>query len=463
MNNAQREQQLALPPEQRDVVCVLGGRSGTSLVARQLNLLGVYLGAEENLMPANEANERGFWEHEKIVDINDAILARYDRAWPNNISLPDGWLDDGKVEDLREAALALVREEFANAPLWGWKDPRACVTMPFWRQVMPNMQFVLSFRNPVDTARSNAKTLTLMVKEENREWAEQHADQVYATGVENWLYFMRLMLDHTLGRPRMALLYEDVMDDLDLELRRIARFVGLDQAARDPKVLQAVREFRSDKLRHHNTTLEEVLAETRLPLVARSVFLSLRARVSLERESQRAVERGELDRHVEEALPLELLATIVAEGMQPFKQHEKPEPDLDPAVEAERKRHEHEQAQQRLAEHVRKIVVQHTPSDAQVVVVSHGDDRLVQLNGRSGGHFPQTPEGAYTGYHPADSASAIENLIACRQKGATFLLVPQPQFWWLDHYRELRDHLDGKHRCVTSDEHCILYELSTEE
>src|SRR5687767_8543069 len=195
MTNAQRQRQLGLPPEQRDVVCVLGGRSGTSLVARLLNLLGVYLGPDENLMPANEANERGFWEHRKIVDINDAILARYDCAWPNNIILPDGWLRDRKIADLRDAAFALVREEFEDAALWGWKDPRACVTMPFWRGVLPNMRFVLSFRNPVDTARSNAKTLTLLVKEEERAWAEQVADKVYATGVENWLYFIRLMLD----------------------------------------------------------------------------------------------------------------------------------------------------------------------------------------------------------------------------------------------------------------------------
>jgi hypothetical protein len=114
-----------------------------------------------------------------------------------------------------------------------------------------------------------------------------------------------------------------------------------------------------------------------------------------------------------------------------------------------------------LADHVRRIVVQHTPNDAQVVVVSHGDERLVQLNGRSGGHFPQTEDGSYTGYHPADSASAIANLVACQQKGATYLLVPQPQFWWLDHYRELREHLDAAHTRVTSDEHCILYQLSS--
>ena len=455
------ERQLRLPPEQRDVICVLGGRSGTSLVARLLNLLGVYLGPEEHLLAANSANERGFWEHQKIVEINNAILARFGCSWPGSIALPPGWADDAKIDDLRDAAIALIREEFSAAPLWGFKDPRACVTMPFWRKILPNMRFVLSFRNPIDTSRSNAQTLKLMVSPERQAWAEMMAGKVYASGVENWLFFLQLMLGHTAGRPRMALLYEDLMaDHWELDLRRMARFIGRPEAAHDEKVLAGLREFRSDKLRHHNTTLAEVLSEKRLPLVARSVFLSLRARVTLERQAQRAHERGESDGSIEDALPLEALAAVVEEGMRPPAPASKPP---DPQEEARRKQQEHERAQAQLAEHVRRIVVEHTPSEARVIVVSHGDERLVQFNGRCGGHFPQGEDGSYVGYHPADSAAAIENLLACRRRGASFLLLPRPQFWWLEHYRELREHLDAKHRKVAGDEHCILYQLAGEE
>lgn len=43
-------------------ICVLSvGRSGSSLAARAVNLLGVHLGVEEDLMPPSQQNERGFW------------------------------------------------------------------------------------------------------------------------------------------------------------------------------------------------------------------------------------------------------------------------------------------------------------------------------------------------------------------------------------------------------------------
>ena len=44
-------------------VCILGmGRSGTSLTARVLNLLGVDLGPESGFVERSEQNVTGYWE-----------------------------------------------------------------------------------------------------------------------------------------------------------------------------------------------------------------------------------------------------------------------------------------------------------------------------------------------------------------------------------------------------------------
>jgi len=52
-------------------------RSGTSVVARAMNLLGVSLGKPEHIMRAAEDNNaEGFWENQLITDLNDEILAR---------------------------------------------------------------------------------------------------------------------------------------------------------------------------------------------------------------------------------------------------------------------------------------------------------------------------------------------------------------------------------------------------
>jgi hypothetical protein len=52
-------------------ICILGmHRSGTSVTARAINLLGAYLGEEKDLMPHNPYNPEGFWERQDIYDLH---------------------------------------------------------------------------------------------------------------------------------------------------------------------------------------------------------------------------------------------------------------------------------------------------------------------------------------------------------------------------------------------------------
>src|SRR5205085_730238 len=86
-----------------------------------------------------------------------------------------------------------------------------------------------------------------------------------------------------------------------------------------------------------------------------------------------------------------------------------------------------------------------------VIVVSKGDDELLNLDGRIGWHFPQTEDGAYIGYHPADSVAAIAHLEALRAKGADYLLIPSPSLWWLEHYSGFKNHLEDHYRRVAGE------------
>lgn len=115
---------------------------------------------------------------------------------------------------------------------------------------------------------------------------------------------------------------------------------------------------------------------------------------------------------------------------------------------------------QRLAGQIRAVVRRIVPQGATIIVVSKGDDELLKLDGRQGWHFPQTEDGVYVGYHPADSAAAIKHLEELRGRGGEYLLFPQPAFWWLDYYLDFRNHLDKRYSCIWRDERCIIYELS---
>jgi hypothetical protein len=109
---------------------------------------------------------------------------------------------------------------------------------------------------------------------------------------------------------------------------------------------------------------------------------------------------------------------------------------------------------------IRRVVDEVLPAGAVVLVVSKGDERLLELGDRRGLHFPQTPDGTYAGHHPADGPAAVRHLRALRAKGTEFLLVPAPFFWWLDHYADLRTYAETAGRIVTCrPDSCLIYDL----
>jgi len=68
------------------------------------------------------------------------------------------------------------------------------------------------------------------------------------------------------------------------------------------------------------------------------------------------------------------------------------------------------------------------PAEAHALVVSRGGDDLLRVEGRTAVLFQQRPDGSYLGYHPRDSAEAIDRLEALRASGAQYLVVPRTAF-----------------------------------
>jgi len=108
----------------------------------------------------------------------------------------------------------------------------------------------------------------------------------------------------------------------------------------------------------------------------------------------------------------------------------------------------------------RDVICHFTPPGATVAVVSRGDDALLDLDGRSGWHFPRDDDGAYTGFHPATGGEATHHLESLRVAGAEYLAIPSFATWWLTHYTEFREHLEARYRLVADGrEHCLIFAL----
>ncbi len=108
---------------------------------------------------------------------------------------------------------------------------------------------------------------------------------------------------------------------------------------------------------------------------------------------------------------------------------------------------------------LRDLIHHVTAPGSTVLVVSKGDEELLALVGRRGWHFLQDDNGSYAGYHPRDSASAIEALEAMRGRGADFLAIPATSTWWLTHYADFGHHLHRQYETVAEQPEGIVFGL----
>jgi glycosyltransferase involved in cell wall biosynthesis/2-polyprenyl-3-methyl-5-hydroxy-6-metoxy-1,4-benzoquinol methylase len=108
---------------------------------------------------------------------------------------------------------------------------------------------------------------------------------------------------------------------------------------------------------------------------------------------------------------------------------------------------------------IRQIVEATVPQGSRLLVVSKGDEELVDFDECSASHFPQAADGTYSGHHPSNGKEAVEQLEALRNQGNQYLLLPQTGFWWLEYYTELQAYLQSRCRQIWNDKDCVIYQL----
>jgi len=226
------------------------------MVTRLLHACGLYLGAKDELMPAQADNPDGFWEHLGFVALNDELLSELGGAW----DLPpksDENFAHARLDHLRMKARLLI-ERFNSAGLWGWKDPRNSLTLPFWQDLLPGMKTLIMVRNPLEVAHS--------MKERN--------GTSYSFGLRLWEIYNRRVIETASEQNRLVTHYDLFFEDAERELRRIAHFIGLPDAAVDNAAGLVTKQRR-----HTHFTVEHLIDARVAPEVI-DVYRALTAEAS---------------------------------------------------------------------------------------------------------------------------------------------------------------------------------------
>lgn len=169
-------------------------RSGTSALARVLNLMGLHLGEDEELMPPKPDNPAGFWERTDVHELHEEVFAALGTAW-HTVSEEDlGRLGAADRQRFENRLGAIVDRLDRHRP-WLVKDPRLCLLLPLWRAVVPDPVVVMIVRRPVQVAQSIA----------TRNGFE------LPVGVALWEEHTSASLRHTADLPRALVTHHDLM------------------------------------------------------------------------------------------------------------------------------------------------------------------------------------------------------------------------------------------------------------
>ncbi|HJU20958.1 MAG TPA: glycosyltransferase, partial [Casimicrobiaceae bacterium] len=207
-------QSVSTHGERKTALVVLGmHRSGTSAMARVLNLCGAYL-PEKLKPPKIGVNPKGFFEPEAVLDLNVRLMRQLGGDWSHvDFNVPDeGAIADEFVSDARD----VIVSEYAGRTLIAIKDPRICMLAPLWHRALQaagyRPAYVVPIRNPLEVAQS----------------LHARGDMSVDEGLALWRAYMERVIAFADAHPGVLFVrYADLLDDWKPVVERIAARLGV--------------------------------------------------------------------------------------------------------------------------------------------------------------------------------------------------------------------------------------------
>ena len=188
-------------------VVILGmHRSGTSAMTRVINLLGLPVCNASDLYSAPD-NPTGHWESASLTAFNERLLNVLGGRFDAPPHMEDGWEKHRAIADLYSEAAAVFSRVYTTNT-WVWKDPRTCLTLPFWRAIWADVPVaVFVHREPLEVFRSLSRRDGI---------GKAHC-------VALWERYVRSALHNAKGLPLVTVRFAEVMADPAFAIAQLRR------------------------------------------------------------------------------------------------------------------------------------------------------------------------------------------------------------------------------------------------
>lgn len=216
-------------------------RSGTSALARVISLLGADL--PQSLMGGEAghtaSNPTGHWESEPLAKLNEALLRSAGLSWRSIEPVAPDWYQSARFAEFRDSARDTVEEEFGASNLFVYKDPRTCLLVPFWLEVMHSIgidvRVICTYRDVEEIARS------------------LHARNEISPDVARLLWLRSVIEAEGESRQvrRVHVSYDQLLADWAKTTAHIGEGLGISWPKHSHHTRREIGAFLDDGLRHH--------------------------------------------------------------------------------------------------------------------------------------------------------------------------------------------------------------------
>lgn len=192
------------------VIIVTTGHAGSSAFVEVLNNFGMFIGKKLSVA------HKKFFENRYFQEVNRKILGGKGYPYPfmpapRSTVLDNYMEDEDYINTVRTQVFeTMCSEGLKDDMVWGFKDPRTCLTFPFWNKVFPNAKTIMLNRRVEDT---------------HHGW--------HSKGDDGYFYYLKCFVDNiqiliSEGKDYFKLEYDDLSFKWTETIKNLTSWVGLD-------------------------------------------------------------------------------------------------------------------------------------------------------------------------------------------------------------------------------------------